>query len=185
MNTDLIHSLTGDFEAHSQQTETGVEYWLARDLQYLLGYAKWENFQLVIGKAKIACEVSGHEVADHFPDVRKMVGHLMARYLASDFRLPDDELEVFPFCIAQKVLKIAGEPVFHTRFGLLGVGFKIAGEAVYQVCIHASRSSVTFSAIRASSSRASAFSTSSSSFSTSSCSLKSSSLRSSPLATPT
>jgi DNA-damage-inducible protein D len=74
MNTDLIHSLTGDFEAHSQQTETGVEYWLARDLQYLLGYAKWENFQLVIGKAKIACEVSGHEVADHFPDVRKMVG---------------------------------------------------------------------------------------------------------------
>jgi DNA-damage-inducible protein D len=51
-----------------------VEYWLARDLQYLLGYAKWENFQLVIGKAKIACEVSGHEVADHFPDVRKMVG---------------------------------------------------------------------------------------------------------------
>jgi DNA-damage-inducible protein D len=39
----------------------------------LLGYTKWENFQLVIGKAKIACEVSGHEVANHFPDVRKMV----------------------------------------------------------------------------------------------------------------
>ncbi len=73
MNTDLVHSLTGNFEAHAQQTETGVEYWLARDLQYLLGYAKWENFQLVIGKAKIACEVSGHVVADHFPDVRKMV----------------------------------------------------------------------------------------------------------------
>jgi DNA-damage-inducible protein D len=73
MNSDLIHSLTDNFEAHAQQTETGVEYWLARDLQHLLGYAKWENFQLVIGKAKTACEVSGHEVADHFPDVRKMV----------------------------------------------------------------------------------------------------------------
>ncbi len=73
MNTDLVHSLTRNFEAHAQQTETGVEYWLARDLQYLLGYAKWENFQLVIGKAKIACEVSSHVVADHFPDVRKMV----------------------------------------------------------------------------------------------------------------
>ena len=73
MNSDVIHSLTDNFEAHAQQTETGVEYWLARDIQHLLGYAKWENFQLVIGKAKTACEVSGHEVADHFPDVRKMV----------------------------------------------------------------------------------------------------------------
>lgn len=73
MKSDLVHSLTDNFEGHAQQTETGVEYWLARDLQHLLGYAKWENFQLVIGKAKIACEVSGHEVANHFPDVRKMV----------------------------------------------------------------------------------------------------------------
>ena len=73
MKSDLVHSLTDNFEGHAQQTETGVEYWLARDLQHLLGYTKWENFQLVIGKAKIACEVSGHEVANHFPDVRKMV----------------------------------------------------------------------------------------------------------------
>ena len=73
MNTDFVHSLTGDFEAHAQRAETGVEYWLARDIQHLLGYAKWENFQLVIRKAKTACEVSGHEVADHFSAVRKMV----------------------------------------------------------------------------------------------------------------
>ncbi len=31
MNTDIIHSLTSTFEAHAQQTESGVEYWLARD----------------------------------------------------------------------------------------------------------------------------------------------------------
>jgi DNA-damage-inducible protein D len=70
---ELITTLTDSFELHAQQTESGIEYWLARDLQHLLGYDKWENFSKVISKAKIACEVSGHEVADHFPDVRKMV----------------------------------------------------------------------------------------------------------------
>jgi DNA-damage-inducible protein D len=73
METTFVHQLTKTFEAHAQQTETGVEYWLARDLQRLLGYSKWENFQAVIAKAKTACEVSGHVVENHFPDVRKMV----------------------------------------------------------------------------------------------------------------
>ena len=31
------------------------------------------RFQTVISKAKTACEVSGHEIADHFADVGKMV----------------------------------------------------------------------------------------------------------------
>jgi DNA-damage-inducible protein D len=73
METNLVHQLTDTFEGHARQTDTGVEFWLARDLQQLLGYAKWENFQTVIAKAKTACEVSGHAVANHFPDVRKMV----------------------------------------------------------------------------------------------------------------
>jgi len=68
-----IQTLTDTFEGHAQQTEGGIEYWLARDLQHLLGYTKWENFQTVIVKAKTACEMSGHEVENHFPDVRKMV----------------------------------------------------------------------------------------------------------------
>jgi len=73
MESNRIQQLTETFEGHAQQTETGVEYWLARDLQQLLGYSKWENFQAVIAKAKTACEVSGHAVGNHFPDVRKMV----------------------------------------------------------------------------------------------------------------
>ncbi|QFY43942.1 DNA damage-inducible protein D [Candidatus Methylospira mobilis] len=73
MDTCQIQSLTDTFEGHARQTETGVEYWLARDLQQLLGYSKWENFQTVIAKARTACEVSGHAVENHFPDVRKMV----------------------------------------------------------------------------------------------------------------
>jgi DNA-damage-inducible protein D len=73
MNTDQIHSLTTTFEGHAQQTEAGVEFWLARDLQHLLGYAKWDNFLNVIFKAKTACEVSGHQVSDHFADVGKTI----------------------------------------------------------------------------------------------------------------
>ena len=42
-------------------------------MQTLLGYAKWENFSKVIDKAKESCQQVGHNVADHFPDVRKMV----------------------------------------------------------------------------------------------------------------
>ena len=73
MKTDLIHELTGTFEAHAQQTENGIEFWLARDLQHLLGYTEWRNFTAVISKAKTACEVSDQSITDHFVDVNKMV----------------------------------------------------------------------------------------------------------------
>ena len=73
MKPATIRTLTATFEGHAQQTEDGVDYWLARDLQHLLGYAEWRNFQAVLSKARTACEVSGHPVSDHFVDVNKMV----------------------------------------------------------------------------------------------------------------
>jgi DNA-damage-inducible protein D len=73
MQSDVIQTLTSTFEANAQQTEGGVEYWLARDLQHLLGYEEWRNFTTVVSKAKTACEVSGHAIKDHFVDVNKMV----------------------------------------------------------------------------------------------------------------
>lgn len=73
MEQQLIHALTNTFESHAQQTQNGVEYWLARGLQQLLGYNKWENFINVISKARTACELSEHNISDHFSDVRKMV----------------------------------------------------------------------------------------------------------------
>lgn len=33
MESDHILALTSTFEGHAQQTENGVEYWLARDTQ--------------------------------------------------------------------------------------------------------------------------------------------------------
>ncbi len=73
MKHETVLTLTDTFEAHAQETEGGVEFWLARDLQHLLGYAEWRNFVAVVNKAKTACEVSGHPIPDHFVDVNKMV----------------------------------------------------------------------------------------------------------------
>lgn len=73
MKNDLICQLTSSFEGHAQKTDSNIEYWLARDIQHLLGYAKWDNFLNVISKAKIACELSNNPTAYHFADVGKMV----------------------------------------------------------------------------------------------------------------
>ena len=73
MKTEIIQSLTGDFESHARQTENGVEFWLARDIQGLLGYTDWRNFLQVVDRAKVACEMSSHPVSDHFVDANKMV----------------------------------------------------------------------------------------------------------------
>ena len=51
----------------------GSEFWYARELALVLDYVKWENFSKVVDRAKLACKNSGQSVADHFPDVRKMV----------------------------------------------------------------------------------------------------------------
>ena len=73
MKTNFIHTLTHTFEAHAHHTNDGIEFWLARDFQKLLGYGKWDNFINVISKAKTACETSGHRVIDHFADVWKTI----------------------------------------------------------------------------------------------------------------
>jgi DNA-damage-inducible protein D len=73
MKTEIISSLTKTFEDYANTTETGVEFWLARNLQHLLGYSKWDNFLKVLNKAKTACETSGNDIDDHFAEVGKMV----------------------------------------------------------------------------------------------------------------
>ena len=73
MEQKVIYSLTQNFEELSNMTEDGVEFWLARDLQHLLGYSEWRNFQNVISKGKTACEVSEQNILDHFVDINKMV----------------------------------------------------------------------------------------------------------------
>lgn len=72
MKSDEIRNLFSQFEAAASDLE-GVECWSARELQGLLGYSKWENFEKVIQKAKDACSNAGEIIENHFPDIRKMV----------------------------------------------------------------------------------------------------------------
>ena len=50
-----------------------VEVWYARELQEVLGYARWENFIGAIGRAMESCKTLGINVDDHFREVTKMV----------------------------------------------------------------------------------------------------------------
>lgn len=50
-----------------------MEVWFARDLQPLLGYARWENFQVAINRAIESCKSQNINDDDHFREVTKMV----------------------------------------------------------------------------------------------------------------
>lgn len=72
MDNNIIKHLNRLFE-ESAYEQDGIEYWLARELQELLDYTQWRNFQNVIEKAKDACINSGNLVSDHFADVSKTI----------------------------------------------------------------------------------------------------------------
>ncbi|MBC7783832.1 MAG: DNA damage-inducible protein D [Burkholderiales bacterium] len=74
MKRETIDQLCGHFERLVQVEQlTGIEFWLARDLQEVLGYDKWENFAKVVERAIISCKTAGYDSADHFLEARKMV----------------------------------------------------------------------------------------------------------------
>lgn len=72
MEKEIIIKLHKNFDdcAHN---ENGVEFWFARELQVLLGYDEWRNFEKVIDKAKVACENAKQNISDHFVGVNKTI----------------------------------------------------------------------------------------------------------------
>ncbi len=64
---------TSPFDTIRNVDEQGQEYWSARDLQRLLGYKNWREFEDAIKRAMIACKNSGQKPEDHFGDAPKMV----------------------------------------------------------------------------------------------------------------
>ena len=57
----------------SNDNQGQVEVWYARELQTVLGYVRWENFLVAIGRALESCKTQGVFVEDHFREVTKMV----------------------------------------------------------------------------------------------------------------
>jgi DNA-damage-inducible protein D len=73
MDKQKIKVLKSKFDSIAHLTEENIEYWIARELQELLGYLRWENFETAIKRAMQSCESSGIEINDHFRDLTKMV----------------------------------------------------------------------------------------------------------------
>ena len=61
------------FENIKHINEYGQEFWFARELQEVLQYSDWRNFQNAVFKAMEACQNSGNQISDHFGDVTKMI----------------------------------------------------------------------------------------------------------------
>ena len=69
-----VPAAANTFERIKRVNPEGHEFWSARDFARVLEYINFRNFQPVIEKAKEACVNSGHAVADHFAEMRNMVG---------------------------------------------------------------------------------------------------------------
>jgi DNA-damage-inducible protein D len=87
-NELVIKTPQADFESIKKVDENGVEYWTARELVPVLGYARWQRFEEVIEKAKKACINSKQFPQDHFTGTGKMtqIGHGIVRRL-DDYKL--------------------------------------------------------------------------------------------------
>lgn len=72
MDKARISLLKTQFDRTIHQSDD-VEYWYARELQKLLGYKTWENFETVIHRAMDSVAATGQNVEDHFREVTKMV----------------------------------------------------------------------------------------------------------------
>ncbi len=68
----LIPSLPS-FESLKKFNDHGIEYWSARDLQPLLGYAKWQRFANALKKAIESCKMSGNNPDHHFTGSGKQI----------------------------------------------------------------------------------------------------------------
>ena len=73
MDKNKIAFLKTNFDSISHKTEEGIEYWLARELQPLLGYKTWEYFDIALKRAITSCESAGVGALNHFHGSAKMV----------------------------------------------------------------------------------------------------------------
>jgi len=64
---EIVHFINSDDNSEK------VEIWFARELQEILGYARWENFIIAIQRAVESCKTQNINIDDHFREVTKMI----------------------------------------------------------------------------------------------------------------
>lgn len=88
MNTGSTTVVPSGFESLRQTNEHNAEYWRARDLQPLLGYAQWRRFEQAIERAMASCEASGNKSDHHFASAGKPItGGKGAVQVVDDYHL--------------------------------------------------------------------------------------------------
>lgn len=73
MSTRLTKKAKDSFESIKRVDENGQEWWTARDLAHVLGYAEYRNFKTVGSKAYQACVNSGVDWRYHFVPFNEMI----------------------------------------------------------------------------------------------------------------
>ena len=77
MDIRKINTYKSAFDAISKSIEDDngdtMEVWYARELQNVLGYARWENFTVAINRAIESCKTQNINIDDHFREVTKMI----------------------------------------------------------------------------------------------------------------
>ena len=90
MDTQSIVTYKSAFDAimHEIMADDGsqMEVWYARELQQVCGYARWENFQVAINRAKDSCNSQNISIDDHFRDVTKTIQWLELLPPAEDIK---------------------------------------------------------------------------------------------------
>jgi DNA-damage-inducible protein D len=84
-NLPLYQSTMDALERAKRTTGDGGEYWLARELCPILGYAEWENFEGVMGKASAALVTNGIDLSHHIRDTTMAVGNGAQRKVGDFF----------------------------------------------------------------------------------------------------
>jgi DNA-damage-inducible protein D len=85
MKHNVVHKLLSELgELVHRDSSTGTEFWLARDLQSVLAYARWSTFTRVIDRAIAACGIGGSDPNDHFLPIAKLVESNNAEATSSD-----------------------------------------------------------------------------------------------------
>ena len=71
LHTSAFNEITHYIESDNGKEK--IEVWFARELQSVLGYVRWENFTVAIGRAVESCKSQNINVDDHFREVTKMI----------------------------------------------------------------------------------------------------------------